>query len=117
MSARDRFLSLVNFGLGGLRSFERHSTNTQPIGIDLPLKALVYHDAAGKTWLDCPHQKLLDVVRVHWRRPGSKTAPPVIYLVAFARPIPHQGRFLEAASAILISLTRVKVLSGRAGSG
>jgi len=25
----------------------------QAIGIDLPLKALVYHDAAGKTWLSC----------------------------------------------------------------
>src|SRR5262245_51868738 len=72
-------------------------------------------DRAGL--LDCPLRNDGYLVRVRWRRPGSKTAPSVIYLVAFARPIPHQGRFLEAASAILISLTRVKVLSGRAGSG
>jgi hypothetical protein len=35
--------------VGFARSRVRHSTNTQPIGIDLPLKALVYQDAAGKT--------------------------------------------------------------------
>jgi hypothetical protein len=38
-------------------------------------------------------------------------------LVDFGRPNPRQGRFLEAASAISISLKMVKVLSGRAGLG
>jgi hypothetical protein len=99
MSAGNRFLSLMNFGLGGLRSSERSSFKEHTARLP-----------ASKRWL-------LDVARVRWRLTRLVDRTSVIYLVAFVRPVPHQGRFLEAASAILISLTRVKVLSGRAGLG
>src|SRR5262245_51642167 len=50
MSARDRFLSLVNFGLGGLRSFERSSFNQHTA--DRHRSALEGAGISGRGWKD-----------------------------------------------------------------